>query len=141
MFPAEVPKRLPDNEDTRELPKPSMAPIYSLCRKTQWGSVALNIKLIERTAKRLCMGDFTGFWGINLHQIMHYVKLLNYNTKLLFISMSATRRIVFVSCRDVSSSASLFYSSISRFVTNGFTLHPDRNKEADQITVQTISSP
>lgn len=49
VFPAEVPKRLPDNEDARELPKPSAVPIYSLCRKTQWGSIALNIKLIEQT--------------------------------------------------------------------------------------------
>lgn len=94
MFPAEVPKRLPDNEDARELPKPSAAPIYSLCRKTQWGSVALNIKLIERSTKRLCTCDFTGFWGINLHWIMHYVKLLNYNAKLLFISVSVTCGVV-----------------------------------------------
>lgn len=69
MFPAEVPKRLPDNEDTRELPKPFAVPIYSLCRKTQWGSVALNIKLIERTTKRLYV------W---LHWILRHTFALNY---------------------------------------------------------------
>lgn len=48
---------------------------------------------------------------------MHYIKLLNYNTKVLFISMSVTHRVVLGSCQDVLSSALLFWVDVILMVS------------------------
>lgn len=64
---------------------------------------------------------------------MHYIKLLNYNTELLFISMSVTCRVVFVSswCFIIC----FIVLSIFRRVTNGLTLRPK-----DHITLHSLQN-